>query len=100
MSYGDTINVDFGHLAQAEADMAGSQKVIGDRLNALSANLRPLFACWTGDGGEMYTQQQNRLLQAMGDLNGVLNQIHVAIGTANSQYQANERTVANAWGAV
>lgn len=91
------IVVDFQQLAATEAALTSAYRAISGSLEQLNTDLQPLFAGWTGAGGEAYTAQQRIWNSECQRLNDVLRQISAAIGEANAAYQVTESRIAAAW---
>jgi len=90
-----TILVTFGELESARKSIMTTWKNISQELEELKSYLKPMANTWTGDASIAYQTLQAQWDQSAKDLNQVLNQIGVALGTSNENYRAGEE--ANRW---
>jgi ESAT-6 family protein len=84
------ILVKFGELEAARHSIQTTWANISQQLEDLKRDLRPLVDTWTGDASTAYQADQAKWDRSAADLNQVLNQIGVALGTSNQNYQASE----------
>lgn len=82
MSDGTTL-VTVGELESARESIAATWKDISQELAELKRYLKPIVDTWTGDASIAYQALQTQWDQSANDLNQVLNQIGVALGTSN-----------------
>lgn len=90
-----TILVTFGELEGARESITTTWKNISQELEELKSYLKPMVDTWTGDASIAYQALQAQWDQSAKDLNQVLNQIGVALGTSNENYRVGEE--ANRW---
>lgn len=84
------IQVTFGELENARGSIQTTWSNISRELDDLKRYLAPMVETWTGEASIAYQAQQAKWDQAAHDLNQVLNQIGVALGTSNDNFQAAE----------
>ncbi|MGH3914561.1 MAG: WXG100 family type VII secretion target [Pseudonocardiaceae bacterium] len=84
------IQVTFGELENARGSIQTTWSNISRELDDLKRYLAPMVETWTGEASIAYQAQQAKWDQAAHDLNQVLNQIGVALGTSNENFQAAE----------
>ncbi len=96
--------MDSGHIlvtfeanGAAQSDTAATYAAINTQLADLEAYLKPLVASWDGAARDAYQSYQLQWNQALTELNGVLNQISAALGTAHDNYQQAETANAGMW---
>lgn len=94
----DRIQVTFGELGNAQGSIQTTWTNISRELDDLKRYLQPLVATWSGDASTAYQAEQAKWDQSANDLNQVLNQIGVALGTSNEHFQAAERANAARYG--
>ena len=85
------IQVTFGELENARGSIQTTWTNISQELDDLKRYLQPLVETWSGEASTAYQAQQAQWDRSAGDLNQVLNQIGVALGTSNENFQAAER---------
>ena len=73
------LRVDHGSLEAAAADLSSAVRAIGERLDRLDADLRPLHADWTGEAQQAYAVAQAAWTQAMRDMRSLLAQAAVDV---------------------
>jgi 6 kDa early secretory antigenic target len=83
-----TIHVTFGEVESARESITTTWKNISQELEELKRYLKPMVETWTGDASIAYQTLQAQWDQSANDLNQVLNQIGVALGTSNENYRA------------
>lgn len=84
------IQVTFGELENARGSIQTTWSNITRELEDLKRFLAPMVETWTGEASTAYQAQQAKWDRASQDLNQVLNQIGVALGTSNENFQAAE----------
>lgn len=84
------IQVTFGELESARGSIQTTWANITRELEDLKRFLAPMVETWTGDASIAYQAHQAKWDRASADLNQVLNQIGVALGTSNENFQAAE----------
>lgn len=84
------ILVTFGELENARTAIQTTWTAISRELEDLKRYLGPMVESWTGDAAAAYQAHQARWDQSAAELNQVLNQIGVALGTTNENFQAGE----------
>jgi 6 kDa early secretory antigenic target len=92
-----TILVTFGELESARESIATTWKNISQELEELKSYLKPMVDTWTGDASIAYQALQAQWDRSANDLNQVLNQIGVALGTSNENYRAGEEANRRRW---
>lgn len=92
------IQVTFGELENARGSIQTTWANISRELEDLKRYLQPLVATWSGEASTAYQAQQAKWDRASADLNQVLNQIGVALGTSNENFQTAERQNASRYG--
>lgn len=78
-----TILVSLSELESARESITTTWKNISQELEELKSYLKPMVDTWTGDASIAYQALQAQWAQSAKDLNQVLNQIGVALGTSN-----------------
>ena len=91
------IRVTFGEIEAAQQNVVANSGRVEAQLADLKAFLAPLVADWTGTAATNYQGRQREVDTAWADLNGVLRQIGMHLGTVNDNYRATEATNANRW---
>ena len=91
------ILVTFGEISNAQSSVATTSRNMNQELDDLKSFLAPLVATWTGQAAEDYQVKQREWDDAAAQLNQVLGQVGVALGTANDNYQQAERSNAAKW---
>ena len=89
------IQVTFGELENARGSIQTTWSNITRELDDLKRYLQPMVQTWSGEASTAYQAQQAKWDQSAADLNQVLNQIGVALGTSNENFQSAERTNAS-----
>lgn len=84
------IQVTFGELENARGSIQTTWANISRELEDLRRFLQPLVETWSGEASAAYQVQQAKWDRSAADLNQVLNQIGVALGTSNENFQAAE----------
>lgn len=96
-SNGDYTRANFGGLSTGEADFASAAKTLQGELHDLEGKLRSKLAQWDGDAQQAYQVYQKQWSQAAQDMQNVVAALGMAIGTANANYQAAERSNSSIW---
>ena len=91
------ILVTFGELENARSSIQTTWTNISREMEDLKRFLQPMVGTWTGEASTAYQAHQAKWDQSANDLNQVLNQIGVALGTSNENYQAGEAANRNRW---
>jgi len=91
------ILVTFGEISNAQSSVATTSRNINQELDDLKSFLAPMVATWTGQAAEDYQVKQQQWDDSAAQLNQVLGQVGVALGTANDNYQQAERANASRW---
>ncbi|MCW2886847.1 MAG: hypothetical protein QOE54_4200 [Streptosporangiaceae bacterium] len=87
----------FGGLSNGEADFSLAARTLLSELHDLETKLRAKLAQWDGDAQGAYWQFQKQWNAAAHDMQNVVGQLGVAIGTANANYQAAEKANTGIW---
>jgi WXG100 family type VII secretion target len=91
------ILVTFGELESARNTIQTTWTRISRELEDLKRYLQPLAETWTGDASSAYQAQQAKWDRSAADLNQVLSQIGIALGTSNENYRAGEAANQARW---
>lgn len=91
------ILVTFGEIANAQQSVNTTQRNMNQELDDLKAFLAPMVATWSGDAAADYNIKQGQWDRSAHELNAVLAQIGVALGTANDNYNQAEQTNKVRW---
>ncbi len=91
------ILVTFGELESAQSSIRTTSTTINRELEDLKNYLKPMVDTWSGDASIAYHARQAQWDQAAANLNQVLNQIGVALGTSNQNYQDGESVNMRRW---
>ena len=91
------ILVTFGELEQARSSIQTTWTNISREMADLKRFLAPMVETWTGEASAAYQAHQALWDRSANDLNQVLNQIGVALGTSNENYQAGEAANKSRW---
>lgn len=92
-----TILVTFAELDSARSTIQTTWTNISREMDELKRYLQPMVENWTGDASSAYQVYQAKWDRSAADLNQVLNQIGVALGTSNENYQAGEAANRARW---
>jgi ESAT-6 family protein len=82
-----TVLVTVGELASARESITTTWNNVSQELEELKSYLKPMVDTWTGEESIAYQALQAQWDQSAKDLNQVLNQIGVALGTSNGNYR-------------
>lgn len=91
------IKVTFGALDGAQGDITSTAQRMNQQLDDLKRYLAPMVATWDGEAATRYLEKQRQWDTAAAELNAVLQQVGVAVGTANDSYRHVEQTNASRW---
>jgi WXG100 family type VII secretion target len=91
------ILVTFGELESARSSIQATWTNINREMEDLKRYLQPMVDTWTGDASIAYQAHQAKWDRSAADLNQVLNQIAIALGTSNENYQAGEAANRARW---
>ena len=91
------ILVTFGELESARSSIQTTWTHINREMEDLKQYLQPMVETWTGDAASAYHAHQAQWDRSAADLNQVLNQIGIALGTSNENYQAGEAANRARW---
>lgn len=91
------ILVTFGELEGARSSIQTTWTNISREMEDLKRYLQPMVETWTGEASSAYQAHQTKWDRSAADLNQVLNQIGVALGTSNANYQAGESANRARW---
>ena len=89
------ILVTFGELETARSSIQTTWTNISREMEDLKRYLQPMVETWSGEASLAYQAHQAKWDRAAADLNQVLNQIGVALGTSNENFQAAENANRN-----
>lgn len=92
------IQVTFGELENARGSIQTTWANVSRELEDLKRFLQPLVETWSGEASTAYQAQQAKWDQSAANLNQVLHQIGVALGTSNENFQTAERHNASRYG--
>jgi 6 kDa early secretory antigenic target len=91
------IKVTFGAIESAQADVSGTAGRMNSQLEDLKRFLAPMVATWEGQAATEYQAKQRQWDTAAAGLASVLQQIGVALGSANESYRQVEQANASRW---
>jgi 6 kDa early secretory antigenic target len=91
------IKVTFGALETAQSDVSGVAGRMTSQLDDLKRFLAPMVATWEGQAATEYQAKQRQWDTAAVGLASVLQQIGVALGSANESYRQVEQANASRW---
>lgn len=91
------ILVTFSELESARSSIQATWTNINREMQDLKRYLQPMVDTWTGDASIAYQAHQAKWDRSAADLNQVLNQIAIALGTSNENYQAGEAANRARW---
>lgn len=97
MSGSDYTRANFGGLSTGEADFSLAARTLLQELSDLESKLQAKLAQWDGSAQAAYKGYQQQWSAAAHDMQNVVAQLGIAIGTANSNYQAAERANTGIW---
>ena len=91
------ILVTFGELESARSSIQTTWTNINREMEDLKRYLQPMVETWTGEAARAYQAHHANWDRSAADLNQVLYQIAVALGTSNENYRAGESTNLARW---
>lgn len=91
------IKVNFAALATAQADITTTVARVNSRLEDLRRFLAPMVATWEGDAAVAYQAHQRTWDTSAAELAAVLQQVGVAVGNSNQEFQVMETRLAGGW---
>lgn len=91
------IKVTFGELHNAQSSIQATWNNINHQMEDLKNYLKPMMETWSGDASIAYQARQARWDRSASNLHQVLNQIGVALGTSNENYQHGEAANMRRW---
>ena len=89
------ILVNYAALENANSAIQTTARSIEEKLDTLRTRLQRME--WDGQDQAAYQQHQSEWDQAVRDLNGILQQIGTAVGTARENYMSTEANNAKVW---
>lgn len=95
----DFTAVQFGSMAQGEADFASTYQQLHGTLTTLESQLQSSLTQWTGAAQAAYHVEKGKWDRAAADMAAVVAQLGKAIGIANENYTSAERVNSQIWGA-
>jgi WXG100 family type VII secretion target len=93
----DYTRVVFSAMEQGEADFKQTYGSLVSEISTLESQLQGNLSEWIGSAQAAYQQAQAQWNAAMADMQQVLNQLGMVIGTANSNYQSAESVNTQLW---
>lgn len=93
----DYTRVIFSSMEQGEADFRQTYTSLVNEVSSLESQLQGSLSEWIGSAQQGYHEAQAQWNAAMGDMQQVLSQLGMVIGTANSNYQAAETANTGLW---
>jgi WXG100 family type VII secretion target len=94
----DYTRVVFSAMEQGEADFKQTYSSLVSEISTLESQLQGNLSEWVGSAQVAYQQAQAQWNAAMADMQQVLNQLGMVIGTANTNYQSAESHNTALWG--
>lgn len=88
------IKVDHGQMEATKGDLKTRSDGIASHLETLGKQIDEVMQMWQGSGSEAFQMQRDSWFKSAGDLNQVLNQIVVLIGTINDNYRETDGNAA------
>jgi 6 kDa early secretory antigenic target len=88
---GDILEVQFGALQQASANIETALRTIESQLSDVEAAAEPLVGSWTGDAKAAYEQRQIAWRSAANELSTILRDIKVAVDDSAADYMSTEK---------
>lgn len=83
--------VNFGALQQASADIQKAVSALQSQLDQLERDAAPLVTTWDGEAQQAYQQRQATWRTASQDLQGILQNIKVAVDHSVEDYISTEK---------
>jgi len=97
MAGGDYTAVNFGAMAQGEADFASTYQSLNSTLQTLESQLQSSLNQWTGAAQTAYYAEKAKWDAAAQDMAMVVQSLGKAVGTANANYEVTEKTNSAMW---
>ncbi|GAA2728866.1 WXG100 family type VII secretion target [Actinocorallia aurantiaca] len=94
----DYTKVNFGALADGQADFRKVYNELNNRLNSLEKYLESNLSEWEGDAVQAYWEAKRVWDKACQDVANTINAMGAAIGNANQSYQDTENANRRIWG--
>jgi early secretory antigenic target protein ESAT-6 len=91
------VRVTFGEIEAGRTNVAQTANSVQQTLDDLKQFLAPLVATYTGAAAEAWQVKQGEWDRAAADIQQVLANIGVALGTANDAYRQAESANAQRW---
>jgi len=89
------ILVNYAALENANSQIQSTARSVEEKLDTLRTRLQQMQ--WDGQDQEAYREHQAQWDRAVRDMNGVLQQIGAAVGTARENYMSTEASNAKVW---
>ena len=93
----DYTRVVFSAMEQGEADFKQTYSALVNEVSTLETQLQGNLSEWIGSAQQAYHEAQAQWNAAMADMQQVLSQLGVVIGTANTNYQSAESANVGLW---
>lgn len=94
---GNGYKMQFGAVDAAGTDLVNGANKIGNKLDEMENNLKPLQADWTGSASEAYVQAKAQWNSALTEMRSLLNDIGRQVSQDSADGQANENKNMNRW---
>jgi WXG100 family type VII secretion target len=94
---GDFTEVQFGMMAEGEAEFASTYQSLHSTLTTLESQLQSSLSRWTGAAQAAYHVEKSKWEAAAADMASVVSQLGKAIGISNANYQSAERSNTAIW---
>jgi 6 kDa early secretory antigenic target len=89
--------VNFGGMAQGEADFASVYQALQNTLTTLESQLNSSLSQWTGSAQQAYYAAKAKWDAAAADMATVVNSLSQVIGVANANYTQTEAVNRAMW---
>ena len=93
----DYTRVVFSAMEQGEDDFKQTYSSLVNEISTLESQLQGNLSEWIGSAQTAYQQAQAQWNAAMADMQQVLSQLGMVIGTANTNYQSAESASTALW---
>jgi 6 kDa early secretory antigenic target len=87
----------FSTMEQGEADFKQTYTSLVNEVSSLESQLQGNLSEWIGSAQQAYHEAQSQWNAAMADMQQVLSQLGMVIGTANGNYQQAEAANTGLW---
>jgi ESAT-6 family protein len=87
----------FSSMEQGEADFKQTYTSLVNEVQSLESQLQGNLSEWIGSAQQAYHDAQIQWNSAMADMQQVLSQLGMVIGTANTNYQSAEQANTGLW---